>query len=85
MLAGRLAGLSLSPFNAGHKVGGSVWRIGLPDGSEVIHAVEWCHRRERCVGMACEGRFRVVMLPVRDRCRAKSGFVTILASFPSCI
>ncbi|KAG1678052.1 hypothetical protein FOA52_000848 [Chlamydomonas sp. UWO 241] len=44
---GKLAGVTLTPFNAGHMVGGSVWKITLPDGSDIVYAVDWCHKKER--------------------------------------
>ena len=44
---GKMAGISISPFNAGHALGGAMWKITLPDGSEILHAVDWCHRKER--------------------------------------
>eukprot|EP00955_Chlamydomonas_euryale_P090528 364553-Chlamydomonas_euryale.AAC.2 len=47
--AGKLAGVMLTPYNAGHMVGGSIWSVRLPDGSDVIYAVDWCHKKERCV------------------------------------
>jgi Cft2 family RNA processing exonuclease len=44
---GKLSGLVLSPFNAGRMVGGAMWKLILGDGSEVLYALDWCHKKER--------------------------------------
>lgn len=40
--------LTITPYNAGHYVGGSVWRISV-GGEDIIYAVDYCHRKERWV------------------------------------
>ncbi|GAX79657.1 hypothetical protein CEUSTIGMA_g7098.t1 [Chlamydomonas eustigma] len=49
---GRLSGLQLTPYNAGRMVGGAIWKLVLPDGSDLIYALDWCHKRERHLNMA---------------------------------
>ena len=44
---GKMAGLTLTPFNAGRMVGGAIWRMALRDGSELLYALDWCHKKER--------------------------------------
>ncbi|KAF5840625.1 beta-lactamase-like protein, partial [Dunaliella salina] len=52
--------VTITPYNAGHLLGGCVWRIvaGFADGrgggqagsgseEEVVYAVDWCHKKER--------------------------------------
>eukprot|EP00983_Pelagomonas_calceolata_P103624 1158929-Pelagomonas_calceolata.AAC.5 len=52
--------VTITPYNAGHLLGGCVWRIvaGYADGrgggqagsgseEEVVYAVDWCHKKER--------------------------------------
>jgi hypothetical protein len=55
--------VTITPYNAGHLLGGCVWRVvaGYADGrggggqagsnseEEVVYAVDWCHKKERCV------------------------------------
>ena len=38
--------VSITPFNAGHLIGGTVWRINV-DGEEVVYAVDINHRKDR--------------------------------------
>lgn len=42
-------GLVVTPYAAGHLLGGAVWRLRGPSGHEILTAVDWCHRKERCV------------------------------------
>ena len=44
---GKMAGLTLTPFNAGRMVGGAIWKLALRDGSELLYALDWCHKKER--------------------------------------
>jgi len=67
--------VTVTPYNAGHLLGGCVWRIvaGYADGrggglsgtgseEEVVYAVDWCHKKERCVCVMCAcARARVRM------------------------
>jgi len=45
-LAGRCAGVTVTPFCAGHTLGGAVWSIQV-GGEELVYAVDYNHRRER--------------------------------------
>jgi len=49
-LAARLGcgAVRVTPFPAGHLVGGCVWRIEVA-GEEIVYAVDTNHRKERCV------------------------------------
>ncbi len=44
---GKMAGVSLTPFNAGRMIGGAVWKVSLRDGSELLCARDFCHKKER--------------------------------------
>ncbi|RKP00996.1 hypothetical protein CXG81DRAFT_26300 [Caulochytrium protostelioides] len=44
-LAGRGHGITVTPYPAGHTLGGSVWRIEK-DGEVIVYAVDYNHRRE---------------------------------------
>lgn len=45
-LQGKCAGVTVTPFCAGHTLGGAVWSIQA-GGEEVVYAVDYNHRRER--------------------------------------
>lgn len=46
-LIGKGHGLTITPHNAGHMVGGTIWKI-VKDGEEVIiYAVDYNHKKER--------------------------------------
>jgi cleavage and polyadenylation specificity factor subunit 2 len=45
-------GITLTPLPAGRTPGGCVWRISLGCGEEVVYALGWNHRRERCAAGA---------------------------------
>ncbi|KDN51357.1 hypothetical protein K437DRAFT_254952 [Tilletiaria anomala UBC 951] len=44
---GNLAGLTLTAYNAGHSLGGTVWKLRSPSQGTIVIAMEWNHNRER--------------------------------------
>ena len=44
--AGKGEGLTITPFAAGHMIGGSIWRISTAVGEDVVYAVDYNHRKE---------------------------------------
>ena len=46
-VAGKGSGLSITPFAAGHLLGGAIWRISTAGGDELVYAVDFHHRKER--------------------------------------
>ncbi|KAF8969461.1 beta-lactamase-like protein [Flammula alnicola] len=46
-LQGKCQGLTITPFNAGHTLGGTIWKIRSPSSGTIIYAVNMNHMRER--------------------------------------
>ncbi|WFD00072.1 hypothetical protein MYAM1_002818 [Malassezia yamatoensis] len=46
-LEGKSAGLVLTAYNAGHSLGGTVWKVRSPSVGTVVMALDWNHSRER--------------------------------------
>ncbi|KAF4620059.1 hypothetical protein D9613_005242 [Agrocybe pediades] len=46
-LQGKCQGLTITPFNAGHTLGGTIWKIRSPSSGTIIYAVNVNHMRER--------------------------------------
>jgi len=46
VFTGKGKGLVITPFAAGHMIGGSIWRITTAVGEEVVYAVDYNHRKE---------------------------------------
>ncbi|KAJ7638939.1 beta-lactamase-like protein [Roridomyces roridus] len=46
-LQGKCQGLTITPFNAGHTVGGTIWKIRSPSSGTIMYAVNVNHMRER--------------------------------------
>ncbi|WFD40256.1 uncharacterized protein MJAP1_003242 [Malassezia japonica] len=46
-LDGKSAGLVLTAYNAGHSLGGTVWKLRSPSIGTVVMALDWNHSRER--------------------------------------
>lgn len=46
-VAGRCQGLTITPFNAGHTLGGTIWKIRSPAVGTIVYAVNMNHMRER--------------------------------------
>ena len=44
---GKLAGITLTAYNAGHSLGGTVWKLRSPSQGTILVALEWNHNRER--------------------------------------
>ena len=51
LLLGKGHGLTITPYAAGHMIGGTMWKI-VKDGEEdIIYAVDYNHKKERCVSV----------------------------------
>ncbi|KII94901.1 hypothetical protein PLICRDRAFT_33730 [Plicaturopsis crispa FD-325 SS-3] len=46
-LQGKCQGLTVTPFNAGHTLGGTIWKIRSPSAGTILYAVDMNHMRER--------------------------------------
>ncbi|SNX83866.1 related to CFT2 - subunit of the mRNA cleavage and polyadenlylation factor [Melanopsichium pennsylvanicum] len=46
-LEGKCASLTLTAYNAGHSLGGAIWKIRSPTSGTVVIALDWNHNRER--------------------------------------
>ncbi|GJJ07412.1 hypothetical protein Clacol_001614 [Clathrus columnatus] len=46
-LQGKCQGLTITPYNAGHTLGGTIWKIRSPSSGTIIYAVDLNHTRER--------------------------------------
>jgi cleavage and polyadenylation specificity factor subunit 2 len=46
-LQGKCQGLTITPFNAGHTLGGTIWKIRSPSSGTFVYAVNMSHMRER--------------------------------------
>ncbi|CAK5275400.1 unnamed protein product [Mycena citricolor] len=44
---GKCQGLTITPFNAGHTIGGTMWKIRSPSSGTILYAVNVNHMRER--------------------------------------
>jgi cleavage and polyadenylation specificity factor subunit 2 len=44
---GRCQGLTITPFNSGHTLGGTIWKIRSPSVGTIVYAVNLNHMRER--------------------------------------
>lgn len=45
--AGKGKGFTVTPFQAGHLLGGALWRINSPQQEQLVYAVDLNQRRER--------------------------------------
>ena len=45
--AGKCQGLTITPYSAGHTLGGTIWKIRSPSSGTIIYAVDLNHTRER--------------------------------------
>ncbi|KJA29848.1 hypothetical protein HYPSUDRAFT_31856 [Hypholoma sublateritium FD-334 SS-4] len=46
-LQGKCQGLTITPFNAGHTLGGTIWKIRSPSSGTILYAVNVNHTKER--------------------------------------
>jgi cleavage and polyadenylation specificity factor subunit 2 len=46
LFAGKGEGITITPYAAGHLLGGTVWKISV-DTEDIIYAVDYNHRNER--------------------------------------
>ncbi|PSC73960.1 cleavage and polyadenylation specificity factor subunit 2 [Micractinium conductrix] len=69
-LSGKGVGITLTPFAAGHLLGGAVWRIRW-GGEDFVYAVDYNHRKERHLnGTALESAFQRPALLISDALNA---------------
>lgn len=47
LLPGKCQGLTITPFNAGHTLGGAIWKIRSPSSGTIVYAVNINHMAER--------------------------------------
>lgn len=45
--SGKCQGLTIIPFNAGHSLGGTIWKIRSPSAGTILYAVDMNHMKER--------------------------------------
>ncbi|KAG8856775.1 hypothetical protein FRB96_006278 [Tulasnella sp. 330] len=46
-LGGKCQGITITPFSAGHTVGGTIWKIRSPSSGTIVYAVDLNHTKER--------------------------------------
>lgn len=46
-IKGKCQGLTIIPYNSGHTLGGTIWKIRSPSSGTIIYAVDLNHTRER--------------------------------------
>ncbi|KIL00069.1 hypothetical protein PAXRUDRAFT_822086 [Paxillus rubicundulus Ve08.2h10] len=46
-LQGKCQGITITPFSAGHTLGGTIWKIRSPSAGTIVYAVNMNHMRER--------------------------------------
>ena len=46
---GKGHGLTITPYSAGHMVGGTMWKIIKDGEEEIIYAIDYNHKKERSV------------------------------------
>ncbi|KAF5390545.1 hypothetical protein D9757_002618 [Collybiopsis confluens] len=46
-LQGKCQGLTITPFNAGHTIGGTIWKIRSPSSGTIMYCVDFNHMKER--------------------------------------
>ena len=51
--AGNAEGFSITPFAAGHLVGGCAWRITTPGDEDIVYAVHYNHRKQARAKLGC--------------------------------
>ena len=44
---GRLGGITVTAYNAGHTLGGAIWKLRSPSQGTILIALDWNHNRER--------------------------------------
>ena len=51
--AGNAEGFSITPFAAGHLLGGCAWRITTPGEEDIVYAVHYNHRKQARATLGC--------------------------------
>ncbi|PKI82866.1 hypothetical protein MVES1_003682 [Malassezia vespertilionis] len=70
-LDGKGAGLVLTAYNAGHSLGGTVWKLRSPSMGTVVLALDWNHNRERHL----DGTALLPSLTTQDAAHSTAGSV----------
>jgi cleavage and polyadenylation specificity factor subunit 2 len=74
-LSGRGEGIVVTPYTAGHSLGGAIWKIAK-DNDEIAYAVEYNHRKERHLnGTVIEAVFNKPSVLITDAYAALSTYV----------
>ena len=60
---GKGHGLTITPYPAGHMVGGTIWKIVKDGEEEIVYAVDYNHKKERLDEQEGE-RKRLITLPL---------------------
>lgn len=47
LCTGKCQGITITPFSAGHTLGGTIWKIRSPSAGTIVYAVDMNHMRER--------------------------------------
>lgn len=82
-VAGKGEGLTITPFAAGHLIGGSIWRISTAVGEDVVYAVDYNHRKELHLNStALAGLFSRPALMIADADRYIVPMNTLMFLFP---
>ena len=83
-VAGKGEGLIITPFAAGHMIGGSIWRISTAVGEDVVYAVDYNHRKELHLNStALAGLFSRPALMIADANRQAFSIHASLVQRPS--
>lgn len=45
--AGKCQGITITPYSAGHTLGGTIWKIRSPSSGTIVYAVDMNHTKER--------------------------------------
>ena len=83
--SGKGAGLTITPFAAGHMIGGSIWRISTAVGEDIVYAVDYNHRKELHLnGTTLSNLFSRPALMIADADWCKSTLATTKQSMSCC-
>lgn len=83
-LAGRLDGIIITAYNAGHTVGGTIWKVQR-DNENIVVAIDWNHSRDRHLSGAAllrpDGNANEALLrPTALICSARNASTTLPVS-----
>ena len=61
-----LLGISITPYGAGHMIGGTLWKILKDDEEDIVYAVDFNHKKERHLNGAVFGNITRPSLLITD-------------------